>query len=87
MEKSAFSLFQAREVAENYVTNIYEGTCTASVIKQVAVDSSYRCLGISGTQGLDAIKQQCVCIFTVRYRNGNATVIGVDYVSDKCLTE
>lgn len=87
MEKSAFSLFQAREVAENYVTSIYEGTCTAYATKQVAVDPSYRCLVISGSEELDAIKQQCVCIFTVKYRNGSSTVSDVDYVSDKCLTE
>lgn len=32
-------------------------------------------------------EQQCVCIFTVKYHKGNSTVIGVDYVSDKCLSE
>ena len=88
MEKKTFSLFQARVAAEDYVSNIFEGTSTTFATKQVAVDPSYRCLVVSGTQALDAIKQQCVCIFTVRYRgNGNSTVIGVDYVSDKNLSE
>lgn len=87
MEKSEFSLFQAREAAENYVTNIYEGTCTAYATKHVAVDPSYRCLVTPDAEGLDAIKQQCVCIFTVSYRNGSSTVTNVDYVSDRCLSE
>lgn len=87
MEKSSFSLFQAREVAENYVTNIYKGTCTAYATKHVAVDPSYRCLVVSCTEELNAIKQQCVCIFTVKYQNGSSTVSDVDYVSDKCLSE
>ena len=87
MEKSAFSMFKAREVAEDYVTKIFEGTCTAFAIKHVAVDPSYRCLVTSDAEGDDAIKQQSVCIFTVKYRNGSSTVTNVEYVSDKCLIE
>ena len=86
-EKSTFSLFKAKEAAEDYITSVFEGTSTAYAVKQVAVDPSYRCLAISNTEMLDFIEQQCVCIFTVKYHKGNSTVISVDYVSDKCLSK
>lgn len=86
MEKSAFSLFQAREVAENYVKNIYAKTNTVSAVVHVAVDPSYRCLPVPalGTERKLA-ERQSVCIFRVRYVDGTAVVNDTEYVSDSLL--
>jgi hypothetical protein len=88
MENSTFSLFQAREVAENYVSNIYESTCTVSAVVHVAVDPSYRCLSVPETGNERKLaEQQSVCIFRVRYINGSAVVNQTEYVSDKLMSE
>ena len=90
MEKSAFSLFQAREAAENYVKNIYAKTNMVSAVVHVAVDPSYRCLPVPEVwEGKEAARKlaerQSVCIFRVRYVGGTAVVNDTEYVSDALL--
>ena len=86
MEKENFSLFQAREAAENYVKNIYAKTNTASAVVHVAVDPYYRCLPVPslGTERKLA-ERQSVCIFRVRYVEGTAVVNDTEYISDSLL--
>ena len=88
MENSAFSLFQAKEVAENYVESLYKSTCTVSAVVHVAVDPSYRCLSVPETGNERKLaEQQSVAIFRVRYNYGNAIVNQTEYVSDKLLSK
>lgn len=86
MEKEAFSLFQAREVAENYVANIYAKTNTVSAVVHVAVDPSYRCLPVPEVGAERKLaERQSVCIFRVRYIEGAAVVNSTEFVSDSLL--
>lgn len=86
MEK--FNLFQAKNDAESYVHNIYNGTSTVSAVLHVAVDSSYRCLSVPETGNERKLaEQQSVAIFRVRYNCGSAIVNQTEYVSDKLLSE
>ncbi len=86
MEKEKFSLFNAREVAENYVSNMLEKTNMVSAVYHVAVDSSYRCLSVPDAGNVRKLaEQQSVCIFRVRYNYGRAIVNETEYISDKLL--
>lgn len=86
MEESTFSLFKAQEAAENYVNTLYEGTSTAYSSVNVAVDTSYRCLPVSEAVA-PAVKQQCACIFTVRYVKGKSVVRSTDYINDAVMSK
>ena len=87
MENSTFSLFQAKEVAENYVKGLYKSTCTVSAVVHVAVDPSYRCLSVPETGNERKLaEQQSVCIFRVRFNYGSAMVNATEFVSDKLLS-
>lgn len=86
MEKVNFSLFYAREVAENYVSNMLENTNAVSAVYHVAVDPSYRCLSVPDAGNVRKLaEQQSVCIFRVRYIEGAAVVNGTEFVSDSLL--
>lgn len=86
MEKENFSLFKAREVAENYVKNIYAKTNTVSAVVRIAVDPSYRCLPVPEVGAERKLaERQSVCVFCVRYVEGTAVVNDTEYVSDSLL--
>lgn len=86
MEKENFSLFNAREVAENYVSNMLEKTNMVSAVYHVAVDPSYRCLPVPEVGAERKLaERQSVCIFRVRYIEGAAVVNSTEYVSDSLL--
>lgn len=86
MEK--FNLFQAKNDAESYVHNIYNGTSTVSAVLHVAVDSSYRCLSVPELgDERKLVEQQCACIFTVRYNMGTAYVSATEYINKEFVGE
>lgn len=83
METKQFNLFDAREAAENYVTNIYEETSTSFSTKNVAVDKDYRCIEVPDSGNIrEVVKKQCACIFHVRYNGEDAIVDRTEYINE-----
>ena len=84
MEAKHFNLFSAKREAETYVENIYDGTTCASAVCHIAVDTQQHCLTV-GKEHEEVIRQQSACIFTVRYRNGRATVTDTEYINESVM--